>query len=58
MNVQQVRARAMQRWWGMYPLRPRWLRPVQNAVGRLSCLVAGHERGRSIYCDWCGKDVG
>jgi hypothetical protein len=58
MNVQKIRARTMQRWWGLFPLRPWWLRPVQNAVGRLGCLVAGHEQGRAWFCDWCGKDLG
>lgn len=28
-----------------------------NIVGRIGCAFNGHQRGRSVYCDYCGKDM-
>lgn len=48
-----LRSRFMNAMWGgWYP--PIWL---QNAIGRMWCLAYGHEKTRSIYCDWCGKEI-
>lgn len=42
----------MRQWWEFST--PLWL---QNGVARVLCWFAGHERGRSNWCDWCGKDM-
>ncbi len=52
--MSEWRQALMHRWWDWRPGKP--LR-VQNAFGRLVCVAAGHEKGRSDYCDWCGKDM-
>ncbi len=44
----------MRRWWDFFPSKPIWL---QNGLGRIVCRFAGHEKGRSQWCDWCGKDL-
>lgn len=44
----------MQRWWAWWPGKPKWL---QNGVGRVLCWFRGHEQGRSVWCDWCGKEM-
>lgn len=48
------RSRLMNWWWDF--IGPGHI-SVQNKVGRVLCWFAGHEQGRSIYCDWCGKDM-
>jgi hypothetical protein len=49
-----LRKQFMTWWWD-------WIGPgrtgIQNTVGRAACLIAGHEQGRSVYCDWCGSPV-
>lgn len=49
-----ARSRFMQWWWDAVGPGRVWL---QNSVGWVGCLFAGHEQGRSFWCDWCGKDM-
>lgn len=55
---QRRRDRIVSRYW---LLSTNWSQPLRRitdaVIGRCSCLIAGHERGRSSSCGWCGKNL-